>query len=95
MPFFFGDESFNSGDSTAIQCMIVKGDQPVEIRWTLNGNPVVTGENGLNVVRMSSRLSSLSIESIGSEHRGMFKCSASNAAGTEESWSELKVNGDS
>lgn len=94
MPFFFGDESFNSGDSTAIQCMIVKGDQPVQIRWTLNGNPVVTGERGLNVVRMSPRLSSLSIESISGEHRGIFKCFVSNAAGTEEFSSELKVNGD-
>lgn len=73
--------------------MISKGDLPLDIKWTLNGQLIVNGENGLTVVRMSPRLSSLSIESINGIHRGIFKCMASNAAGLSEHSTELQVNG--
>lgn len=93
MPFYFGDDSFNSGDSTAINCMVVKGDLPIQIKWTLNGQPVVTGKNELQVARLSSKLSSLTIDSISGRHRGTFKCIASNEAGTTDYSSDLKING--
>lgn len=93
MPFDFGDESFNSGDSTAVQCMISKGDLPLQIHWTLNGEPVVNGANNMQVVRFSPRLSSLSIDAISGTHRGTFRCIASNLAGRVEASSDLKVNG--
>lgn len=93
IPFSFGDEPANPGDSNALQCMITKGDLPLDIKWSLNGQLVVNGENGLTVVRMSARLSSLSIDAINGKHRGLFKCMASNAAGTTEHSTELKVNG--
>lgn len=93
IPFSFGDEPTNPGDSTALQCMITKGDLPLDIKWSLNGELIVNGENGLTVVRMSPRLSSLSIESINGKHRGIFKCMASNTAGSTEQSTELQVNG--
>ncbi len=93
MPFQFGDDSFNPGDSTAVNCMISKGDLPLNVKWTLNGQPVVNGENGLQVVKMSSRLSSLSIESLSDRHRGVFRCIVSNGAGESTYSSELKING--
>lgn len=73
--------------------MITKGDLPLDIKWSLNGQLVVNGENGLTVVRMSPRLSSLSIDSINGKHRGIFKCMSSNSAGTTEHSTDLKVNG--
>lgn len=93
MPFYFGDESFNSGDSTAVNCMISKGDLPLQIHWTLNGVPIVNEANSMHVMRLSPRLSSLSIEGINGAHRGTFQCIASNVAGRSESSSDLKVNG--
>lgn len=93
MPFDFGDESFNSGDSTAVNCMISKGDLPLQIHWTLNGDPIVNQLNHMQVVRLSPRFSSLSIDDIGGAHRGTFRCIASNQAGRSEAQSDLKVNG--
>lgn len=93
VPFTFGDEPANPGDSNAINCMINKGDSPLDIKWSLNGQLIVNGENGIGMVRMSPRLSSLSIESINGKHRGVFKCMASNVAGTTEHSTELMVNG--
>lgn len=94
LPFSFGEDSLNPGDSTAVNCMITKGDiQNLNIKWTLNGQPIVNGENGLQVVKMSSRLSSLSIESLSDRHRGIFRCIVSNDAGETNSLSELKING--
>lgn len=74
-------------------CLLTKGDIPIDIKWSINNRPVINNENGLTVVKMSARLSSLSIESISSKHRGVFKCIATNAAGSSEYSTELMVNG--
>lgn len=94
MPFTFGDEALNVGESTAVNCMITKGDLPINITWTLNGNRLASGTGGITITRMSARLSALTIESIDAEHRGIFKCIAKNAAGSAELESELKANGE-
>lgn len=73
--------------------MVMKGDIPLTITWSLNGAPIINDENGMSVVRMSPRLSSLSIEAINAVHRGVFKCIASNVGGESEYSTELKVNG--
>lgn len=93
MPFQFGDEASNTGDSIGIQCMANKGDLPLEIRWTLNSAPIVSDENGITIVKLNPRTSSLSIISLEALHRGIYKCIASNRAGNAESTAELHVNG--
>lgn len=93
MPFAFGDEPTNTGDSVGIQCMVNKGDLPVDIRWVLNTSPIVSGENGITIVKLNPRTSSLSINSVEGMHRGIFKCLVRNKAGTAEYSDELKVNG--
>lgn len=92
VPFTFGDEASNSGDSQAIQCMAMKGDLPIEISWWLDEKPIEDG-SGITVLKVSPRLSSLSIDSISYEHRGQFKCVARNKGGHAEYATELKVNG--
>lgn len=92
VPFTFGDEASNSGDSQAIQCMAMKGDLPIEISWWLNGQPIDNAV-GITVMKVSPRLSSLSIDSISYKHRGDFKCVARNKGGHAEYTTELKVNG--
>lgn len=93
MPFVFGDEPTNYGESTAVQCMASKGDLPLTIQWSLNGDPLTSDNDQITVVKMSPRLSSLSIESINHRHRGVYKCKATNAAGSAEMTANLIVNG--
>lgn len=93
IPFSFGDEPSNPGDTQAIHCMTTKGDIPLTFRWLLNGQPLINNENKISVLKVSPRLSTLSIESINDKHRGVFKCIASNKAGQSEFSTELHVNG--
>lgn len=93
MPFVFGDEPSNTGDSIGVQCMANKGDLPIDIRWIQNTQPIVSGENGIAIIKLNQRTSSLSINSLEGMHRGIYKCVVSNKAGTAEYSSELQVNG--
>lgn len=93
MPMDFGDEPTNTGDSIGIQCMANKGDIPIDIRWTLNSSPIVSGENGITINKLNPRTSSLNIYNVEGMHRGIFKCIATNQAGTTEHSAELRVNG--
>ncbi|XP_040165863.1 Down syndrome cell adhesion molecule-like protein Dscam2 isoform X14 [Anopheles arabiensis] len=91
-PFFFGEEPLNSGESTAVQCMVFKGDAPLEIRWYMNGNQLPTNENGVIIGRVSERLSSLSIDPIGYFNRGTYECRVKNRAGEAFYSAELVIN---
>lgn len=93
MPFMFGEDSFNTGDSTGVSCMIVKGDLPISIKWTLNGQPLTNGENGVTIAKLTAKSSILSINSVDKEHKGVFRCHAENMAGTDDYSSVLHVNG--
>ncbi|EAT37388.1 AAEL010606-PA [Aedes aegypti] len=91
-PFSFGEETLNSGESTAVQCMVYKGDAPLEIRWYFNGQLLPSNENGVIIARMTERLSSLSIDPISHYHRGVYECRAKNKAGESVQSSELVIN---
>lgn len=70
MPFVFGEDPSNYGDSTAVQCMVFKGDTPLQLHWTLNGQPITNEHVGIRIIKMSPKLSSLSIDAISGHHRG-------------------------
>lgn len=93
VPFSFGDEPAYPGESNAVQCMVTKGDLPLTMEWSMNGRPLRNVENGITIIQMSPRLSSLSINSIDAHHRGFFECTASNAAGSTHYSTELLING--
>lgn len=94
MPFTFGDEFFNKGDSTGVSCMIVKGDLPLTIRWALNGETIAANNvNDISVISLSPKTSVLNIAAVDQEHRGLVECIAENPAGTARYSSELRVNG--
>lgn len=67
---------------------------PLQITWNHNGEPI-DNENQLGVTfsKLSSRISTLNIESVRAEHRGSYKCMAMNKAGRSEHVSELHVDG--
>lgn len=96
VPFTFGDEPTNFGDSVGIQCTVTKGDLPINIEWTLNGqliDSVRATELGIVIGRMSSKSGSLNVDYVNGEHRGLIACRATNPAGTSEFAAELLVNG--
>lgn len=93
LPFSFGDESLNTDDVAAVQCMALKGDLPMKISWYFNDEQITTVENGVHVVMTSPRISQLTIESVTAYHRGQYRCLAENKAGQSEYTAELRVNG--
>uniref|UniRef100_A0A7E4UT28 Muscle M-line assembly protein unc-89 n=1 Tax=Panagrellus redivivus TaxID=6233 RepID=A0A7E4UT28_PANRE len=57
--------------------------------WSLNGQPLVDGQNGVHVTTEGNK-STLKIDSVGPEHAGALKVVAKNAAGTQESTAKLE-----
>ena len=93
MPFNFGDEPMNVGDWFGSQCMVGKGDLPVDIYWTLNSHPITNGNEGFALIRTNPRTSSLNINALEGKHRGIYQCIANNKAGSATYTAELHVNG--
>lgn len=77
-----------------VQCMASKGDLPIDIFWSLNSVPILSGEHGFTISRTNSRTSALSVEYLDSHHRGLYQCVARNRAGFFEVHAELMVNGE-
>ncbi|XP_032572889.1 Down syndrome cell adhesion molecule-like [Drosophila sechellia] len=92
-PFDFGDEASNSGETMGIQCTVIKGDLPINITWVLNNHTLNSGDLDVVIGRMSSKSSTLNIDYIAAEHRGVYTCLARNQAGESSYSAELKVNG--
>lgn len=93
MPFMFGDEPSNTGDSVGVQCVVTKGDLPLEIDWFLNDKLIVNNQNSIRISKLSARNSALGIDSLNDRHRGVYKCRGTNVAGRSEMESTLYVNG--
>lgn len=81
------------GDVLSINCVVLKGDLPLNIHWTLNSEPIISSEDGFTVVQMNRRTSYLSVDSLEAKHRGIYRCIAVNLAGIAEYAAELQVNG--
>lgn len=92
VPFAFDEEPTNYGESAAVQCMVSKGDLPIKIFW-MHNNASIEELSDVNVIKTSSRISTLNIESVNAYHRGVFQCIASNLAGRTDYAAELRVNG--
>lgn len=90
-PFTFGEEEINEGETVSVQCIISKGDNPVNISWYLNQKPV-KNVHGV-VVTQSRRVGSLTIEFVQADHSGHYTCIASNLAGNDSYSAILNVKG--
>lgn len=93
IPFDFGNEPANTGEMAGVRCMATKGDLPMDMFWSLNGVPIITGEHSFTITRLNVRTSDLNIESLDAKHRGIYKCLTRNKAGSADYQSELHVNG--
>lgn len=95
MPFTFGDEPINTGETIGAQCMVNKGDIPINITWYLNGERLINNDNFVTISRLNSRTSSLNIDILNDRHRGNYSCLARNSAGQVEYETPLFINGTS
>lgn len=84
-----------AGEPAAVNCLVLSGDQPINITWLFNGAAVTSEMNDISVSQSNRKLSILSIMAVSHEHVGNYTCVASNFAGTSEVSSALLVNGNS
>ncbi|XP_068899409.1 cell adhesion molecule Dscam1 isoform X6 [Tenebrio molitor] len=91
LPFSFGEDTMNTGDSTSLTCTISKGDLPVQISWSHN-NKTLTNDGNIAILKMSKKISTLSIDSAQAEHVGEYTCTAQNSAGSTSYSAFLNVN---
>ena len=93
LPFNFGKDILDEGDFAHVSCIITKGDMPIVISWTLQGDQVEVSDSSISTSQAGARASFLSINSVSHRHTGIYTCTATNAAGTSTYSTELKVNG--
>ena len=92
VPFSFGSDVVNQGDSATLTCSIRRGDAPISITWSLKGD-IVSSDPTMKTTMIGDKLSFLVIGEVGYRHSGMYTCRASNPAGSVTYSTELKVNG--
>lgn len=81
------------GDVLSITCVVIKGDLPLDVHWTLDDEPITSGENGFTIMKLNARTSYLNVDALEAKHRGIYRCIAVNLAGLAEYAAELQVNG--
>ena len=95
MPFEFSyndDEPITSGQPVAVHCTTTDGDLPITFRWSFHGQEL-SSQMGIATVRLNSRMSLLSIDSIAAGHAGDYTCTAQNSAGQANHTAVLLVQG--
>ncbi|KAF4517358.1 hypothetical protein B566_EDAN018819 [Ephemera danica] len=91
LPFTFGEESVNAGDSSTVSCAVIKGDSPIAISWLFNETEIDPSQ-GVKVFPVGAKASSLSIDTVQAHHSGGYTCLARNAAGVTNYTAYLHVN---
>nr|XP_050869862.1 cell adhesion molecule Dscam2-like isoform X11 [Vespula vulgaris] len=92
-PFSIGDEPANWGEQVSAICSIVKGDSPIDIQWSLNGEPITARTHpDITIQKTGKKTSLLTIDSVTAHHAGEYSCVASNLVGSVTRSAVLSVN---
>lgn len=92
-PFSFGEEPLNAGETASIQCIVTKGDSPLNITWFFEEKLVDDSLFGITKTRTSKKIGTLVIDSVQEMHLGNYTCVAANSAGSANYTTFLTVNG--
>ncbi|XP_076297113.1 Down syndrome cell adhesion molecule 1 isoform X31 [Lasioglossum baleicum] len=92
-PFSISEEPANWGEQISAMCSILKGDSPIEIRWSFNGEPITRDTHpDITITKTGRKNSVLIIDSVTARHAGEYTCVASNLVGSVSRSAELSVN---
>lgn len=83
----------NAGETASIQCIVTKGDSPLNITWYFNGTRVDPSVFGVTTTRSSKKIGTLIIDSVQEAHVGDYTCVAANFASAANYTTRLNVNG--
>lgn len=93
-PFSISEEPANWGEQVSAVCSILKGDLPIEIRWSLNSELITRLTHpDITITNTGKKTSLLTIESVTARHAGEYSCVASNLVGSVSRSAILSVNG--
>lgn len=95
LPFSFGEEPLNAGETASIQCIVTKGDNPLNITWFFNGKRIDDSLFGVTTTRSNKKIGTLIIDSVQEAHFGNYTCVAENFAAFANYTTDLTVNGTS
>ena len=82
------------GRGATLVCNAFRGDTPLTLAWSQNGQPI-SGTSGTRVVQAGSRTSVLTIEAATAAHSGEYTCTATNAVGEASHTARITVRGQS
>uniref|UniRef100_A0A8D8TGN3 Down syndrome cell adhesion molecule-like protein Dscam2 n=1 Tax=Cacopsylla melanoneura TaxID=428564 RepID=A0A8D8TGN3_9HEMI len=88
-PFHFDTPLF-AGQTAQVACTVNEGDLPLNFFWTFNENRNLP--SGITINKMGTKMSVLLIDSVQSEHSGVYSCSVQNQAATVNYTASLQVN---
>ncbi|KAK4008603.1 hypothetical protein OUZ56_013738 [Daphnia magna] len=90
-PFDFGESTLNAGEAAQTQCLAVKGDTPLNITWTFHGD-VTTFQTGVVTASVGQRGSALIIDSVTTNHAGIYTCTVRNQVASASYSTVLSVS---
>jgi hypothetical protein len=90
-PFSFRSD-LHLDERVGVQCVVSKGDAPLNIHWLKDGQELTQGD-GLVLRTLDEFTSVLSIGALAPEHGGNYTCVARNAAARAAYSAPLSVNG--
>ena len=85
-------EALSLGQDTALTCNVLRGDLPLEISWHVDG-AAADGVRGARVISAGPRMSILTLQAVGADSSGVYKCTASNDVGEATHSAQLTVKG--
>lgn len=91
-PFSFGDERLYIGQSIQLGCFVIEGDDPIRIIWDIGGERNLD-EFDVETSKVGRKGSVIAIEYLQPHHAGIYRCTASNEAGSRSWSSVLSISG--